>query len=146
MTNEEFQVLILAEIKSLRQDMTERFDQVDQRFIQVDQRFDQVDQRFIQVDQRFDQVDQRFIQVDQRFDQVDQRFIQVDQRFDQVDQRLDSIDNRLSWLEKHEESDIIATLMVINNKVNDLHEMFRSVSEVLGDHELRIRALIRRPV
>ncbi len=51
--------VVVAELRALRTEMDQRFDQVDQRFDQVDQRFVQVDQRFVQVDQRFVQVDER---------------------------------------------------------------------------------------
>ena len=88
--------LVVNELRALRTEMNQRFDQVDQRFDQVDQRFEQVDQRFEQVDQRFEQVDRRFEQVDQRFDQVDRRFEQVDQRFDQVDQRFDDFQTEVA--------------------------------------------------
>ena len=44
--------VVVAELRALRTEMDQRFDQVDQRFDQVDQRFVQVDQRFVQVDER----------------------------------------------------------------------------------------------
>jgi len=52
--------MILQEIKQLRVDMNQRFEQVDKRFEQVDKRFEQVDKRFEQIDKRFEQVDKRF--------------------------------------------------------------------------------------
>jgi hypothetical protein len=39
-------------LDDLKENMVERFDQVDQRFDQVDKRFEQVDQRFEQVERR----------------------------------------------------------------------------------------------
>ena len=52
--------------------------------------------RMIRMEQRFEQVDQRFkdlqLQVDQRFEQVDQRFkdlqLQMEQRFEQVQEQI----------------------------------------------------------
>ncbi len=55
---------ILVEMKSLREDMTAGFEQVDKRFEQVDKRFEQVDKRFEQVDKRFAEVDRRFVKVE----------------------------------------------------------------------------------
>ena len=94
--------MVLKELRALRTEMDQRFEQVDQRFEQVDQRFEQVDQRFEQVraemDQRFEQVDQRFEQVDQRFEQVEARIDafreEVNQRFDEVFQALDRLGGR----------------------------------------------------
>ena len=52
--------LVVNELRALRTEMNQRFDQVDQRFDQVDQRFEQVDQRFddfqTEVAARFDDV------------------------------------------------------------------------------------------
>ena len=44
------------DLKDLRSDMYQRFEQVDKRFEQVDKRFEQVDKRFEQVDKRFEQM------------------------------------------------------------------------------------------
>lgn len=49
---------VSRQIVGLREEMTQRFEQVDARFEQVDARFDQVDARFEQVDGRFEQVDE----------------------------------------------------------------------------------------
>ena len=58
---------------------------------ETDQRFEQVDQRFKQVDQRFDEVDAR---IDAFREEVNQRFEQVDQRFDEVSQAIDRLGSR----------------------------------------------------
>jgi chromosome segregation ATPase len=105
-----------------RQDMLERFTQVDKRFEQVDKRFEQVDKRFEQVDKRFDEfrsdMKERFEQVDKRFEQVDKRFEQVDKRFEQVDKRLErviaSIDNLGSKLDKRDEQHKSFTLRMFS--------------------------------
>ena len=105
-----------------RQDMLERFTQVDKRFEQVDKRFEQVDKRFEQVDKRFEQVDKRFEQVDKRFDEfrkdMKERFEQVDKRFEQVDKCLEriivSIDNLGSKLDKRDEQHKSFTLRMFS--------------------------------
>ena len=56
-----------GEILTLRKDMNDRFEQVQE---QMNRRFEQVDKRFEQVDKRFEQVDKRFEQVDKRFESV----------------------------------------------------------------------------
>ena len=93
-------------LETIRQEMRQGFDAVDQRFgamdesmrqgfDAVDQRFDSVDQRFGAIDQRFDSVDQRFVAIDHRFDSVDQRFGAVDRRFDSVDRRIGTLETRV---------------------------------------------------
>ena len=60
--------LVVTELRGLRTEVDQRFEQVDRRFDQVDERFDQLDRRFDQVDRRFDQVDERLEKLDQRID------------------------------------------------------------------------------
>ena len=101
--------VVVAELRGLRTEMDQRFDQVDQRFDQVDQRFDQVDQRAerhesemkafrAEVDQRFDQVDQRFDLVDQRFDRSESEMkafrAEMDARFVDVHRAIDRLGAR----------------------------------------------------
>ena len=87
--------VVLKELRELRTEMDQRFEQVDQRFEQVDQRFEQfrtsVNERFEQVDARIDAFRE---EVNQRFDEVNQRFEQVDQRFDEVSQAIDRLGSR----------------------------------------------------
>jgi hypothetical protein len=45
---------LLDEVRAVRTETKEHFEQVDQRFEQVDQRFEQVDQRFERVEQRLE--------------------------------------------------------------------------------------------
>jgi len=98
-----------------RQDMLERFTQVDKRFEQVDKRFEQVDKRFEQVDKRFDEFRK---DMKERFEQVDKRFEQVDKRFEQVDKCLEriivSIDNLGSKLDKRDEQHKSFTLRMFS--------------------------------
>ena len=53
---------------------------------------------------------------------------------------------RFDRLERHSEENVVATLNLIHTKVGEIKDNLRSVSEVLGDHEVRIRNLTRRPV
>jgi hypothetical protein len=63
-----------SDIRELRAEMKQGFEQVDLRFEQVDLRFEQVDLRFVQIDKRFEQVDKRFEQIDRRFERVEDKF------------------------------------------------------------------------
>jgi hypothetical protein len=95
-------------MKALREEMIERFEQVDARFEQIDQRFDQVDERFEQVDERFEQVDERFERVERRiedgFAAVTQQL--VEQRaytefgYERLDKTLHALGGGLARLER----------------------------------------------
>ena len=80
--------VVLKELRELRTEMDQRFEQVDQRFEQFRT---SVNERFEQVDARIDAFRE---EVNQRFDEVNQRFEQVDQRFDEVSQAIDRLGSR----------------------------------------------------
>ena len=84
--------VVLKELRELRTEMDQRFEQVDQRFEEVDARIDAFRE---EVNQRFEQVR---TEMNQRFEQVqtemNQRFEQVDQRFDEVSQAIDRLGSR----------------------------------------------------
>ena len=90
-----------GEIKTLREDMGQRFQQVDGRFEaigkEMERRFEQVDSRF---EKMGEELESRFAQVDKRFAQVDGRFEQVDKRFEQVDGRLEKMEKRFEEMGK----------------------------------------------
>jgi len=56
-----------------REDMKERFAQVDKRFEQVDKRFEQVDKRFEQIDKRLEQIITSIEKIGEKMDYRDER-------------------------------------------------------------------------
>ncbi len=87
-----------GEIKTLREDMDQRFQQMVGRFAEMgkemDRRFGQVEGRFEQVDKHFEQVDKRFEQVDKRLDEMSKdngkRFEQNQEEFRKLYQAINS--------------------------------------------------------
>ncbi len=129
MSDEEFQRLVLNEFKSLRREQQVQADSVQEKFDSMQEKFYSLHQELVDTRR----------EMRERFDQSDTRFDQMDERFDQMDERFER-------LERHSEENVQATLNVIHDKVVDIQDTLSSVSEVLGDHELRIRKLVRRTV
>jgi archaellum component FlaC len=77
-----------GDLRELRVEIKNGFEQVDKQFGQVDKQFEQVDKRLQQVDKRFDQVDKRFEQVDKRFEQIDKRFERFEDKIDGLQQSM----------------------------------------------------------
>lgn len=76
----------------------------------------------------------------------------ISQRFDGIDQRLDSMDQRLGKVE-HKLDVVVeqtAGLMEFqtetNYKLDKISDDQKSIIQVLGEHEIAIRSLQRRPV
>jgi chromosome segregation ATPase len=79
------------QLRDLKTDMDRRFfetrEDMKERFAQVDKRFEQVDKRFEQVDKRFEQVDKRFEQVDKRLEQILSSIEKIGEKMDHRDDR-----------------------------------------------------------
>nr|WP_051418412.1 hypothetical protein [Mesoplasma seiffertii] len=87
MTQNEFQVKVLSELKT-----------ISLRLLNVEQRLDKVEQRLDKVEQRLDKVEQRLDKVEQRLDRVEQHLDKVEQRLDRVEQRLDILEEDVKKL------------------------------------------------
>ena len=84
-------------MKALREEMIERFDQIDERFDQIDGRFDQIDERFDQIDERFEQVEGGFAAVTEQL--VEQRAY-TEFGYDRLDKTLHALGGGLARLER----------------------------------------------
>ena len=90
--------VILDELRELRVEMNQRFEQVDQRFEQVEGATNalrvEMNQRFEQVDQRFEQVEGATnalrVEMNQRFEQVEARMVDLEFGLHQAIDRLGS--------------------------------------------------------
>ena len=58
-------------VAGLKENMNERFDEVEERLDGVEERLDRVEERLDGFEDRFDGVDERFDKVDSRFDDVE---------------------------------------------------------------------------
>ncbi|MBC9785345.1 hypothetical protein GJ688_16410 [Heliobacillus mobilis] len=56
------------------------------------------------------------------------------------------IHRRLDRMERSQEDDIVGMLKTISRKIDDLQEDQRSMTAIIGEHEVKIRTLSRRPV
>ena len=124
MTNEEFQHVLLSELKELRRDSNERFDKIEQRLDRVELRLDGVEQRLDAMDQRFDGIELRLDKVEQRLDKVEHKLdVVFEQTAGPVEFRAD-----------------------VTQKLNKLIEDQKSIMQVLGEHNVSIRTLQRRSI
>jgi len=124
MTNEEFQITILNELREFKRDTEKRFDSMDQRLDKVDQRLDSVEQRL-------DSVEHRLGSVEHRLDSVEENIIGMNRRLDIITEQTAGL------LEFRTE---------VNQKLDQISNDQKSIMGVLGEHEVAIRTLQRRPV
>ena len=94
-----FDRYVTSELRALGQRITDLKENMDERFAQVDNHFREVNRRLVEFK---GYMDERFAQVDRRFSEVDRRFVElkedVDKRFDGVDKRFDKLDATLKWV------------------------------------------------
>lgn len=66
----------------------------------------------------FDQVYQKFYEVDKRFDQIDKRFGDVDKRFDRLEYRMDVLEYKVVGGYGRRMDKIEDDLMVVKSKLD----------------------------
>ena len=80
---------VTGRLDRLENEMTVRFEQVDDRLDRIEDRLNQMDTRFDTVNERFDAMSARF---DERFDAMNER---IDERFDTMNERFDERSDRI---------------------------------------------------
>ncbi|TVQ19941.1 MAG: hypothetical protein EA382_15805 [Spirochaetaceae bacterium] len=133
-------VRVEEELKAQRELMRDRFDAMDQRFIDMrahsDARFEAMDQRFVAMrahsDARFEAMEQRFVAMDQRFIDMraytDARFDAVDARFDAADKRFDAADKRFDDALAHSD----ARFQAVDKRFDDVQASFARTQWLIG--------------
>jgi chromosome segregation ATPase len=108
------QELFREQARDLKLDMDRKFSDVDKHF--EISRQDMLE-RFTQVDKRFEQVDKRFEQVDKRLDEsrrdMKERFEQVDKRLDKVITSIDNLGNKLDKRDEQHRSFTLRMFLAI---------------------------------
>jgi chromosome segregation ATPase len=138
MTSEEFQITILNELREFKRDTEKRFDSMDQRLDKVDQRLDSVEQRLGSVEHRLDSVEHRLDSVEHRLGSVEHRLDSVEENIIGMNRRLDIITEQTAGL--------LEFRTEVNQKLDQISNDQKSIMQVLGEHEVAIRTLQRRPV
>ena len=97
---------------------------------------------------------------------LEQGQIRLDNRMETMDNRMEAMDNRVASIEKcmatkddiarletkidtlasEGQKDVIAILTLLDSKIEHIQEDIKSIAEITGEHEMRIRTLMRRPV
>ena len=80
---------VTGRLDRLENEMTVRFEQVDDRLDRIEDRLDQMDTRFDTVNERFDAMNAR---IGERFDTMNERF---DERSDRIDEKLGQMSEQI---------------------------------------------------
>lgn len=80
--------------------LSKRFDQIDDRFIRMQE---DMDSRFNKVDEQFQRIDEKLHRMDEKFDRMDEkfegRFSKIDEKLDKIQEDVSDVKERLSFLE-----------------------------------------------
>ena len=98
---------------------------------ELTRRFDTIEERFKTVDERFEAVDERFDAVDKRFDAIDTRFDAVHERFVTLDQRLDGFATKMDLEQMSTE---------IRNHFDMVTEAFKAEVRLIAEGHRALRA------
>ncbi len=120
MSNEEFQKLLLEELRSLKEGQRK-----------FEARLDKFEENLIKFDERQERFDER----QERFDERQERF---DERQERFEKKLDAVIEQTAQL--------VEFRTEVNIKLDNIIEDNKSIHEMLGEHEVSIRTLKRKVV
>lgn len=120
MTNEEFQILVVDELRSIKGDLTT---------LKEGQKA---------LEQGQVSLEQGQVSFDQRLVSIEQRMVALEDGQNRIEKKLDAVyDQTANLTEFRTEA---------NMKLNHIIEDNKSIHEILGEHEISIRTLRRKPV
>ena len=90
--------LVWQMLRSLRQDMVQRFGDVEQRFGDVDKRFEDINRKFEDVNRKFEDINRKFEDVNRKFEEIADNFRDVRNRLDRLAADHHSLARELSEL------------------------------------------------
>lgn len=63
-----------------------------------------------------------------------------------LDTKIDVLEAKVDNYAVEQQKDVIALLQLNGKKLDEIREDVKSVAEITGEHEMKIRSLSRRPV
>lgn len=129
---------LLNEFKDFKNQVTSKFDKLEGRFDNLENRFDNLENRFDNLENRFDNLEGRFDNLEIQVD-----IIKTQQQ--ENNQILRALEHKAE-VHKAEMDNLKHQLAKIEGTVNDIKENQKSIYELLGEHEVAIRTLRRKPV
>ncbi len=94
-------------------------------------------------------------QVMEKLESLETRMSGIENGLGGIEGRMTGIESKVAELPTRQElhavvaeqqKDVIAMLQLLDKKLSDIQEDMKSITEIVGEHEVKIRTLIRRPV
>jgi hypothetical protein len=131
MTVDELHRTVVEGFAELRRENRESRAAIDARFGEMDARFGEMDARFGEMDARFGEMDARFGEMAARFGEMDARFGEIDARFREQEETI----------RRH--FDVMVEK--VEASVRLVAEGHVHLTTVVGNHEVRLQAIEKRP-
>ena len=77
---------------------------------------------------------------------LDTKVDTLDAKVNELDTKVDALDAKVEHYGQIQQDDVYELLKLMDKKLTGLGGDIKSLAEVTGDHEVRIRTLARRPV
>lgn len=149
----------LTEFRDFKNQVTSRLDRLEGRFDNLENRFDKLEGRFDNLENRFDKLEGRFDNLENRFDKLEDKSNRLENRFDKLEVEIDIIKiqqqentqilralEHKAEVHKAEMDNLHHQLAKIEGTVNEIKENKASINELLGEHDIAIKTLKRRPL
>lgn len=86
------------------------------------------------------------VRLDNKIVRLDSKVVELDSRVAGLDNKIDALDAKVERYGQAQQEDVYGLLSMMDKKLTDIREDIKSLTEVIGDHEIRIRTLFRQPV
>ena len=134
MSNEEFQKVILAELESIKNDIRDLKE--GQKRLEGSQKSLEEGQKRLESSQRSLEEGQK--RLEDRQGKLEERMGKLEDRQEKFEKKLDAVYEQTAQL--------IEFRNEVNLKLDNILEDNKSIHEILGEHEVSIRTLRRKPV
>lgn len=134
MINEEFQNLLLTKLNNIEQGQKN----LEKRQQNIEIRLDNLDKRQQNLEARLDNLDKRQEKLEARLDNLEKRQQNFEAGQKALARKLDIVYKQTAFLTEFRTE--------ANMKLDSIIEENKSIHEILGEHEVSIRTLRRKPV
>lgn len=124
----------------------ERFDRLEKMMEKVITKVDSLDTRMGSLEVKMDSLETRMGSLETKVDSLEAKVDSLEVKVDSLDAKVDALDTKVEHYGQIQQDDVHGLLQVMDKKLTNLSEDMKSLAEVIGDHEIRIRTLARRPV
>ena len=134
MTNEEFQKFVVEKLNSM-----------DSKIDAVEKKVDATEKKVDAVEKKVDATEKKVDATEKKVDATEKKVGTIENKIDVVEKKVDTVVKKLDAV-CEQTANLMEFRTEVNAKLDIIVEDNKSIHELLGEHEVSIRTLRRKPV